>query len=66
MPYAEYNGAGFKDKYWSQTELWPFLYTQVDWVVFRKYVIKFSIKLHISEQLTAPIAIFHLQMYITH
>ena len=31
---AESNGASFMGKYWSQMEIWPFLYTQVD--VFQK------------------------------
>ena len=34
--YTEYNGASSKEKYWSQAELWPFLYTRVDRVVFWK------------------------------
>ena len=33
---AESYGASFMKKYWSQMEVWPFLYTQVDMFIFQK------------------------------
>ena len=34
------------------------LYTRVDWFENRRFLIKFHIKLHISEELIVPIATF--------
>ena len=36
---TESNSASFMKKYWSQVELWPFLYTQLDIFVFWKMCI---------------------------
>ena len=58
--YAESNGASFMKKYWSQVELWPFLYTQVDIFIyfFCKNELNFVLScMHVSEPLFSPITI---------